>query len=459
MKKKTERTNTSRKGLIGGLFSIIDAILITPISRLAYFIKDKLSFKSGFIDRILNKPNVLLYLALILAFVCFFAVDRKVISFTDTEAVVLSNQKVSAEFNEEAYVVEGVPESADIILMGRKSDLYLAQQLGEHKITLDLTNYGVGTHKVKLEYNNPINTLSYKLDPGSLTVVVYPKVSEVRTLTVDPINTDKLADTLVVSNIILDRDDIIIKSYQEKLGTVANVKALVDVSSINATESGTYTIENVKLVAYDESGKEIKDIEIVPSTVTATVTITSPSKTVPLKITTVGNVRTGSAISNITSSVSSVTVYADDSILNELNFIEVEIEVEGLSENKTFQKYINKPNGARSISETSVTITVTMEEATDKDFENISIETEGLDKDKFIVQASSQEDALVTVNVKGVKSLLDSLDPTNIHAYVDLSDIVEPGAYTVPVYVRGTDTRLIYNSRTKNVKIIILNKP
>ena len=90
---------------------------------------------------------------------------------------------------------------------------------------------------------------------------------------------------------------------------------------------------------------------------------------------------------------------------------------------------------------------------------NISIETEGLDKDKFIVQASSQEDALVTVNVKGVKSLLDSLDPTNIHAYVDLSDIVEPGAYTVPVYVRGTDTRLIYNSRTKNVKIIILNKP
>ena len=86
--KKKGKTNIIKK-LFGGIYSIID----------------KLSFNSGFIDRILNKPNVLLYLSLILAFVCFYIVDKKVIGFNNTNAIVLSNQPVSVEYNEEAYVV------------------------------------------------------------------------------------------------------------------------------------------------------------------------------------------------------------------------------------------------------------------------------------------------------------------------------------------------------------------
>ena len=446
-----------KKGLIRGLLSIFDKLFITPMSRIAYFIKDKFSIKSGFLDRLLNKPNVLLYLSLILAFVCFYAVDHKVISFSDTEAVVLSNQKVTAEYNEEAYVVEGLPETADIVLMGRKSDLYLAQQLGDHKVSLDLTNFGVGTHKVNLDYNHPINTLNYKLDPGSVTVVIYPKVSEVRTLTYDPINTDKLDETLVISNILLDRTEIIIKSYREKLDTVANVKAIVDVNSINATEGGTYTIENVKIIAYDENGKEIKGIEIVPQTVTATVTITSPSKTVPLKVVPTGEVRSGSAIASITSSVNTVTIFADENTLKDITEIEVEIDVTNLSEDKVFQKVINKPANTRSISETSVTITVKMEQETSKDFENINIETRNLDE-KFLAQAGSREDAQVTVTVRGVESILNDLQATNIRAYVDLSSIEEAGTYNVPVYVEGDDVRIQYTSRTKMVQITISNR-
>lgn len=454
--KRQEKTNPIKK-LFGGIFSVFDKILINPLSRLAYFIKDKFSFKSGFIDMILNKPNVLLYLSLILSFILFFAVDSKVINFTDTEAVVLENTPVSVEYNEEAYVIEGLPENADIVLMGRKNNLYLAQQLENHKLSLDLTNYGIGTHKVKLEYNYPIKALSYKLDPSTVTVIIYPKVSEVRTLSIDPLNTDKLGETLVVNNIVLDRSDIIIKSYQEKLSTVANVKALVDLNSINATESGTYNIENVKLVAYDENGKEVKGIEIVPASVTATVTITSPSKTVPLRIVPTGTVRNGSAIASITSNVTKVTVYADDDVLKDLNYIEVEIDVNDLSEDRQFQKYINKPNGARSISETAVTITVTMEQATTKEFEEVSIEIEGLDS-KFMAQAASKEDAQVGVIVKGVRSLLDSLDKTGIKAYVDLSNINEAGEYSVNVLVKGSDERLEYTSKTTTVKVIVTNR-
>ena len=454
--KTTKKSNVFVK-TIKKIANFFDRILITPISKLAYFIKDKFSFKSGFIDRMLNKPNVLLYISLILSFTMFMMVQKNFINFSDTKAITMSNLPVEVEYNDEAYVIEGLPTKADLVLLGKKSELYLAEQYGDHKITLDLTGLDVGTHKVTLDYNNPIRKLNYILDPGTVTIVIYPKVSEVRTLSIDVINTDKLDETLVVSNVLLDRNDVIIKSYKEKLNTVANVKAIVDVNSLNATESGTYTIDNVKLVAYDDKGKEISGIEVVPGQVTATVTITSPSKTVPLKIVPVGEVRSGSAISSITSSVTNVIVYADESVLKDINYIEVEIDVNGISSNKTYQKVINKPQGARSISDTSVTINVTMEEETSKDLMNISVETEGLNE-KYKASGATESDARVTVSVRGVGSLLEQLLDTDFKAYVDLSGITEPGTYNVPVYVTGSDEKHTYTSKTKQINVVVQNK-
>lgn len=439
------------------LYRIIDVILVTPISKAVYFVGDKLSSKNGNLDKFLNKPNTLIYVSLICAFAAFFAVDRKVINLVETEAIVLSNQPVVAEYNEEAYVVEGIPETADIVLMGRKSDLYLAEQLGDHKLSLDLTGLSAGTHKVNIKYNNPIKSLDYKVDPSRATIVIYPKVSASRTVTTDILNKDKLGSTLVISSIKLDRDEVIIKSYKEKLEKVASVKALVDVNALNANSAGTYTLENVKLIAYDEKGTEIKDIEIVPGTITATVEISSPSKTVPVKVVPVGDVASGSAISSITSNVNNITLYGEEDVLKDISEIEVEIDVNGLSKDKTFQETIVKPTGVRSMSDTAITIKVKMEGETSKEFKDIPIVFEHLDTNKYKPLAKNASDTKVDVVVKGVKSVLDKLDSKDIKAYVDLSDL-EPGTYEVPVMVTGNDLKLSYSSRTTKIEVIIARK-
>lgn len=439
------------------LYRIIDVILVTPISKAVYFVGDKLSSKNGNLDKFLNKPNTLIYVSLICAFAVFFAVDRKVINLVETEAIVLSNQPVVAEYNEEAYVVEGIPETADIVLMGRKSDLYLAEQLGDHKLSLDLTGLSAGTHKVNIKYNNPIKSLDYKVDPSRATIVIYPKVSASRTVTTDILNKDKLGSTLVISSIKLDRDEVIIKSYKEKLEKVASVKALVDVNALNANSAGTYTLENVKLIAYDEKGTEIKDIEIVPGTITATVEISSPSKTVPVKVVPVGDVASGSAISSITSNVNNITLYGEEDVLKDISEIEVEIDVNGLSKDKTFQETIVKPTGVRSMSDTAITIKVKMEGETSKEFKDIPIVFEHLDTNKYKPLAKNASDTKVDVVVKGVKSVLDKLDSKDIKAYVDLSDL-EPGTYEVPVMVTGSDLKLSYSSRTTKIEVIIAKK-
>ncbi len=437
-----------------GIYKIIDKFLITPISKFVYFIGDKLTSNNWSFDKFLSKPNTLVYVSLVLAFAMYLAVDLKVVDLSDTEAVILTNQEITAVYNEEAFVVEGIPESADIVLTGRKSDLYLAEQLGDHKLTLDLTNYSAGTHKISLKYNNPIKTLKPKVDPSRVTVVIYPKISESKTLTTDILNTDKLNNTLVISSVKLDKDEVIVKSYKEKLETVASVKALVDVNAINATSSGTYTLENVKLIGYDEKGTEIKDIEIIPDTVTATVEVKSPSKVVPVKVVPVGDVAPGSAIGSITANVSTVTLYGEEEALKAIDDIKVEIDVTGLSKDKSYQETIVKPNGVRSMSDTAITIKVKMEGETSKEFKNIPIEFENLDISKYKALAKSESDTKVDVVVKGVSSLLDKLKAEDIKAYVDLSDL-EVGTYQIPVVVTGTDLKLKYSSRTIKIEVVI----
>ena len=63
--------------------------------------------------------------SLVIAALIFIVIDSKAVSLVETESEILADQPVTVVYNEEKYVVEGVPEKVDIILMGRKSDLYL----------------------------------------------------------------------------------------------------------------------------------------------------------------------------------------------------------------------------------------------------------------------------------------------------------------------------------------------
>ena len=132
MKRIFKAIFTFFKAIFVGIYKIIDKILITPISKLIFKIINKNTNGPSFIDRMLNKPNMIVYISLILAFIVFILIDRKAVTLVETEAVVIPNQTVIAEYNEESFVVEGIPETADIVLMGRTSDLYLAGQLNNH---------------------------------------------------------------------------------------------------------------------------------------------------------------------------------------------------------------------------------------------------------------------------------------------------------------------------------------
>ncbi len=437
------------------ILRFFDRIIILPITKSFVWLTEKLKLKGqGFEKLMLNKGS-LIVVSLILAMIMFFFVDNKTIILLETSADVIYGQKVNAIYNEEAYVIEGLPETVDITLIGRKSDLYLAKQLPAYEVTVDLKNLKQGTHRVSLKYKGAIDTINYKLDPSIASITIYSKVSEVRSVNVDILNEDKLNTKLSISNVDIDAADVIIKGAQYKLNEVAIVKALVDINSIPNIEVGTATLQNIPLIAYDQTGNVI-DVEIVPSTVNAEILIASPKKTLPLKIVPIGTPAFGKAIKTIETSVESVVAYGDQTILDGMSYIEVEVNVEGISEAKKATVTIEKPAGVRFMSNNSTEVNITLDGETTKELENIQIEYTNL-SELYNAYASSEGDQSVTIIVKGVSSVIEGLDISTIKAYVDLKGYTA-GTHEVEVKVEGTDLRLTYLPKVKKVSVILSAK-
>lgn len=458
MKKSKKRIRVFKK-LITAIGNFFDKLFVTPITKLVLRFKEKSIKNTGKFEKWLHKNNTLVFLSLIIAIVFCVYVNNHVNTVIDSAAEVLSGQKVEATYNKEAYVIEGIPETADVTLIGRTVDLYLAKQLSTGKVTVDLSNLSVGTHKVELSYKNSINSVNYKLDPSSITVNVYSKVSATKNVTVDVINKDKLEDKLSIQSVTLDKDEVIIKGTDDEksihnINKVATVKALVDVSKIVKPEAGVNKIDKVKLVAYDEDGNVV-DVEIVPETVSATVNIESYSAEAKIKVVPKGTLAFGKAISSINSSVDVVNIYGDEETVNKYkdSYIPVEIDVSNLSSNKNFTVVIPKPNGIREISEKTITVSVSVGTEEVKEINDVKIDAINLGPN-LKAGAVGANSSKTTVIVKGTKEVLDSIDASSVKAVVDLSGLGE-GEHSVNVEASGDDVKANYFPKTSKIKVRI----
>lgn len=449
-----KKINNSKGNIFVRIGSFFDRHIVTPITKGLLSGLDFIKNNGKNIERLLTNRQTLVVISLIFALITFFAIDGKSTALVDRSAEVLYGQKVNAVYNEENYVVEGLPESVDVTLIGKKWDVYLAKQYPADEVTVDLKDLKPGTHRVALKYKQSISSVEYKLDPSVVTVVIYEKMSETRELSTDIIHKDNLDTKLSIESLKLSRDNVIIKGPSYKLAEVATVKALVDVDNLNKPKVGSQKLSDIPLIAYDKNGEKV-DVEIVPSKVEATIKIASPSKTIPVKVVTKGELD-GKSIKSIITSVNSLTIYGDEETLNSIEEFPVEIDVAGLNEDKTFTVNLIKPTGVREISSKTMTIKVTIDEVVTKEVSGVNVNITNLGSN-LKAQALKESDSIITVIVKGSPSVVEDIDPSSIHGYIDLEGL-GVGEHEVDVRVTGDDTRLQYTPRVKKIKVRISKK-
>lgn len=437
------------------IFNAFDRYLIMPITRLVFKISQIFNKPNKYFETWLSKSTTLLFVSLFFSIIIFVVVDRKIITFSSQSAEVLKEQNINVKYNEEQYVVEGLPEKVDVTLIGSKADLYIAKQSSNNAVTVDLTGLTPGTHKVNIEYEQGLSGIEYNVNPSIATVIIYKKVSDTRELTYDLVNSEKLDKTLIVNSVKLDVDEVTIRGAEYKIEQVTTVKALIDLEQLSSKEAGTQVINNVDLKAYDVKGNVV-DVEFVPSKVNAEIDLASPDKKVTLNFVTKGSLSTGKAIGNYTFSENEVTIYGDLDTLKDIESIDVVVDVSDIKEDSTFKVEIKKPAGVKSISTNFITVSL---DITDSSTEPVKFEVpltpinlgEGL-----TANPEDVENGFIIVEVQGAESVLNSIDKDDIMVYVDLEGLTA-GKYTKEIIVKGTNPLAIYKAKKTEATIIIEN--
>jgi len=438
------------------LFNAFDRYIIIPITRFVFKVTKVFGKPNKRIETWLSKSTTLLFVSLFLSITIFIVVDRKIITFSSQSAEVLKEQQINVKYNEEQYVVEGLPETVDVTLIGSKADLYIAKQSANNGVTVDLTGLTPGTHKVNIEYEQGLQGIEYSVNPSVATVIIYKKVSDTRELTYDLVNTEKLDNTLIVNSVKLNVDEVTIRGAEYKIEQVTTVKALIDLEQLSKKEAGTQVINDIDLKAYDVKGN-IVDVEFVPSKVNAEIDLASPSKVVPLNFISKGTLATGKAIGNYTFSQNEVTIYGDSETLEGIKGIDVEVDVSDIKEDSTFKVEIKKPTGVKSISTNYVTVSLNITDSSSEPVK-FDIALTGMNVGEgLIAQPLDNDNGFITVEVQGASSVLSSIDKSDIMVYVDLEGLTE-GTYTKEIIVKGSNPLAIYKVKRTEATVVISKK-
>ena len=466
--------------LIKNIYKFFDKKIIVPIAKFFVNIGEKIKNIGKPLEIISKSKKGIIIISLILSVAVCYYIQGRSNSLLETNAKVLYNQPVTANYNEEEYVVEGLPKTVDITMIGNKANLYLANQLPSQTVVVDLSDLGVGSHDVNLKYKQAITSVQYKLDPSTVRVTISPKKSRTMSVTEEVLNLTDLDSELSVRSIQLyklktneedtgtkeqadDRitiNEVIVKGKEETINEVATVKALVDVNKLTDPHVGENLLRGaneVPIVAYDSNGKKL-DVELVPSSVRAVVNIESPSKEVPILVVPKGieNIVFGKSIEKITQSSETVTLYGKQEALDNINNIEVEIDVSNLNGNKKYTETLKKPKNIRKLSVSTVNIDVSLGDESQAKISGVRLSARNLGND-YVVQVSNDSVNEIPVTIKGVKSNLDNIKASDIEAYVDLKDYQE-GTHNVKVKVVGSDNKVIYEPDISTVKVVIIKK-
>ncbi len=441
-----------------------DKHVVVPITKVVLKITNGFDKSSHKLEGFLAKQSTLLFLSLFLSIILFIVVDQKILTLTTSSAKVFKNQKAEVLYNEERFVITGIPETFDITLIGSKADLYIAEQSSNHNVKLDLTNIKeAGTYKVDVEYDsNGLSSIEYSVNPSQVKIVVYDKESKNQTLSYNIINQDLLDSTLEVSNVELNLDQVVISGADFQLEKVATVQALIDVDNLTKVEAGTQTLENLPLRAYDKEGNVV-DVEInKKENVTAKVTLTSSSREVNLNFVPENDVPFGNAISSYSFSQETITVYGSAETLDQLeqNGIDIKVDVSKLTSNYEADVEIPKPVGVKKMSVNKVKVKVEVTQSSDPI--TMTLRVDALNTpDGFIANALAVDDAEVLVDVTGAYNVIRSLKESEVQAYVDLSGYTKEGTYDVPIKIRPTSSnaRLVtFVPKKATVKIVLQKK-
>ena len=386
-------------------------------------------FFSSIIDRIFFSRRYTGVVSLLLALLLYFSVNYSGDNASSqrlSNAKVLSGVSVNVRYNDESFEISGVPTTCQIVLTGEAANVNNAAAKNGYCL-IDLEGYTEGTHSIPLVATGYGNNVTATVTPSEAMVTLKRKTTGQFALEYDFINKNQMDSRYILGTPTFAGDTtyVNIRASQDTLNSIAMVKALIDVSG----QTADFEV-NAPLVAYNSSG-QVVNAEIDPSSVRASVTVTSPHKTVPILLNLNGEVQSGMAIDSVQMDHQTTVIYAPESVLAGISNVYVNLDASQLLSDSQIVAPVTLPSGVTSSEVNSVNLDVRLNVVESKTIENIPINYRNNNNS---YGASEVDTTVVTATITGTASNIEKVTAEDISVYIDVNEL-EPGTYDLPLQV------------------------
>lgn len=421
---KTEQKTSFKTTLLEMLFTVIDAI-------------------NHIIEGILMDDRKSKWLSLLMAAILFITVNGATITSNSERTV--EDVPVEILNLDESLSVTGVPETVQLKLSGNIVYLQSAIYKDDFKAYIDFSGYTEGSYTFDVKVDRLPGGITASVSPSTVNASISKKESRVFALGYKYINENQKDAKYVLEPPTLPISEVTVISGRETLDSIRHVQAVIDVKGVTSTFTQKAVIK-----AYDEYGRELL-VEVEPESVDVSVSVTSSSKQVPIKVSRVGIMPEHLAISSITVDPVNTTIYGQKAILEDIEAIFASVDISEIYEDKEiFGVSLELPTGVRSSIVETVNVTIKVEERLSKIISDTEIKVQN-NTDNRKVEITEK----ASIQVSGAISRITSLDDTSIQAFVDVSGLA-PGEYEIPIAMKTADSLLdltLLSSQKVKVKI------
>jgi YbbR domain-containing protein len=419
-------------------------------------------------DKLLNSSWFVKIIAFLLALMMYTIVtmetqeeeaNRSLFSKMYTESETIQDVQIKPYFDEDKYVLTDLPSSVDLTLTGSSRLITKATKVDkEFEVYIDLTNMKPGNKRVKLQVQGLPDGVKAKVKPEYVDVILHNKVTKEMNVNVDLKNTKKLPEGFTAGDVEFSPRTVKVTGAEGMINQISFITGFVDVG-----EADESIQTKVPLRAYNQQG-DLIDVKINPSVVEVSVPIQKPKKTVPISIGTTGELEEGLSLQSITSDPDELTLTGTTTSLDKFeSFKEISIDLSKIKKDTALTVDVPVPNGIDAVSVKEVTVNVDVEkvdadveteeeQVTTRTFIDVPLTLFGINDEK---QATilNPADGVVDVTVKGKKSVLDTLEKSELQGLVDVSGL-EQGTHEVKIdWKNPADTDLTNTVQEASVEI------
>src|SRR5690606_25493935 len=334
--------------------------------------------------------------------------DSRIPTGSSNEVQVIDEMPLGIKIDSENYVVSGVPEHVKVTLEGRTSVITPIVRQQNFNVFVDLRDLTEGEHTVEVEYENIPENVTVYIEPKTIDVIIEKRMAKEFQVQVELINEDQLPLGYELGVPVVEPQTVTLISSEAIIEQVALVKVFIDVKDL------TESIRNRELPVnvYDIQGNDL-NVRVEPETVMVSLQVDRPSKLVPLKVRTTGELPDDLELEAI-EAPEEIEIFGKRAILNEITEVQTEeIDLSKITKSDTIEVDIDFPEGTTADKET---VKVTLKLNKRKIFNDVSIPNQLANGTTYDIL--TPENAKVDVEAFGSDLVIDRLQKSDIRAIV-----------------------------------------